>query len=131
MARTMPKIVAILALALLVVGRPAVGRATLSPGEEFGLSLASAASNLLYIPAKVIVAAVGLPVGAVSGLLAGGDVRAAYAVWVPAASGTFFLRPANLDGTEPIEFFGSEYADLPSRGAALEVGGIYEAQYSQ
>jgi hypothetical protein len=132
MARTMPKIVGILALALLVVGRPAVGRAHLSPGEEFGLALASAASNLLYIPAKVAVAAVGLPIGAATGILSGGDVRAAYAVWVPAASGTYFLRPAHLEGTEPIDFFGSDYADRPSRGsAALEAGSIYEAQYSQ
>jgi hypothetical protein len=132
MARTMPKLVAMLALALLVVGRPAVGRAYLSPGEEFGLALASAASNLLYIPAKVVVAAVSLPVGALTGVLTGGDMRAAYAIWVPAASGTYLLRPANIDGTEPIDFFGRDYADRPSHADTTMEGGIYDTtQYSQ
>jgi hypothetical protein len=132
MARTMPKLVAILALALLVVGRPAVGRADRSPGREFGLAFGSAASNLLYTPAKVLVAAFGLAFGGITGVLTGGDMRAAYAIWVPAASGTYFLRPANLEGTEPIDFFGWDYADRPSRAdSGMEAGVIYDAQYSQ
>jgi hypothetical protein len=64
-------------------------------------------------------------------MLTGGDVRSAYAIWVPAASGTYFLTAANFEGSEPIEFIGSDYADRPSPGSsAAEAGGIYEAQYS-
>jgi len=131
MARTLPKLVATLALALLVVGRPAVGRAGYSPGEEFGLAVGAAASNLVYAPAKTIVALVGLPVGALTGFFMLGDTRAAYAVWVPTVGGTYFLRPANLDGSEPIEFFGSDYADTPSTAASVvEFSDVYNAMYS-
>ena len=121
-------IVAILAAAL-VVGRPVPGRAA-SPGQEFGMAITATFANLLYTPAKVAVAVVGLAVGGITGVLTGGDTRSAYAIWVPAASGTYILRVANLEGTEPIEFFGTDYADTPSTGqAAAEAGGIYEAQY--
>ena len=37
---------------------------------------------------------------------------------------------ANVDGSEPIEFFGSDYADEPSALAYSETGGsMYRAQY--
>jgi hypothetical protein len=131
MARTLPKLVATLALALLVVGRPAVGRAGHTPGEEAGLALAAAGSNLVYAPAKTIVALIGLPVGALTGFLTLGDTRAAYAIWVPTVGGTYFLRPANMDGSEPIEFFGSDYADTPSTAASVvEFSDVYNAMYS-
>jgi hypothetical protein len=117
--------------AALVLGRPVPGR-TATPGAEFGMAVGAAAANLLYLPGKAIVAAGGLVLGGVVGVLTAGDTRAAYAVWVPAASGTYLLRPANLEGTQPVEFFGSDYADTPSAGpAAAEAGGIYEAQYSR
>jgi hypothetical protein len=89
---------------------------------------------LLYTPAKVIVAVGGLTLGGLTGLLTGGDTRSAYAVWVPVATGTYFLTPSHLDGSEPIEFFGtSDYADTPSTSAAaaMEAGAIYEAEYSR
>ena len=71
-----------------------------------------------------------LALGSLTGALTGGDVRAAYALWVPAASGTYLLTPAHLEGTVPIEFFGSDYADQPSTAAtAVEGGGIYDIQY--
>jgi len=113
----------------VVLGRPAVLRAE-SAAAEFGLAVGAAAGNLLYLPGKVVVALGGLVLGAVTGVLTGGDVRAAYAVWVPAASGTYLLTPAHLEGTVPIEFFGSDYADQSSKAAgAAEGAGIYDIQY--
>ena len=56
-------------------------------GNEVAFSLVSALCNIFYTPAKALVAAVGLPVGAIAGFLNGGDTRAAYAIWVPAAGG--------------------------------------------
>ena len=35
------------------------------------------------------------------------------AIWVPALGGTFFLTNAHMDGSKPIEFFGSNYPDEP------------------
>ncbi|HJQ84231.1 MAG TPA: hypothetical protein VKA21_09160 [Candidatus Binatia bacterium] len=120
----------VLTLCLAVLA-PVRARAHYTPASEFGLAVGAAAANLLYTPAKTVLAVGGLAVGAFTGLLTGGDVRAAYAIWVPAASGTFFLRPANLDGSEPIDFLGADYEDTPSIVSEPDSGGIYEAQYSR
>ena len=121
-------IVGVLAGALLA-GRPGAAQAH-SGGEEAGLALGAAALNVFYTPCKAVVAVGGLFVGGVVGFLTGGDTRAAYALWVPAASGTYLVRPSHLDGSQPLEFFGSDYADRPSPVArTLESSAIYEALY--
>src|SRR5262249_26891893 len=98
--KTMKRTLSIAAVVVaLLVGRPGPSCA-MQPGQEFSMAIAAAAANLLYTPAKIVVAVVGMPVGAMCGWLTGGDVRAAYAVWVPAVSGSYFLTPANLDGSE-------------------------------
>ncbi len=89
----------VFALVLALDGQPAL--ATHSQAGEAGLAVGAAAANLLYLPAKTLVAIGGLGVGALTGLLTGGDIRAAYAVWVPAAGGTFMLTPAHFEGTRP------------------------------
>lgn len=121
--------IAAVVLALLA-GRPAAGSAT-QDGQEFSMAIAAAAANLLYTPAKIVTAVVGFPVGAMCGWLTGGDTRAAYAVWVPTMSGSYFITPANLEGREPIEFFGTDYADTPSRARGPYTGGIYDVQYAR
>jgi len=113
---------------VLVSGRPA---AAITQGEEAGRAIASAALNIVYVPAKAVMAAVGLVAGSVVGLATGGDVRSAYAIWVPAASGTWFFTPAQVEGSQEIEFFGSDYADQPSGLGAGEPGrSSYEAMYA-
>ena len=104
-----------LVLASVLHSRPA--GAVHSQAGEAGLALGAAAANLVYLPVKTLVAVGGLGVGALTGLLTGGDTRAAYALWVPTTGGTFLLTPGNFDGTRPIEFFGSDYADRPSTNA--------------
>jgi hypothetical protein len=93
------------------------------------LGLGAATANVIYFPAKVVVAAVGGVLGGVTGMVTGGDIRAAYGIWVPTASGTYFVRPAHLDGTLPLEFFGSDYADQPSSVRSTEEYVFYEAMY--
>jgi len=128
----MTRLAIAIVLATAVLGRAVPANAGMhSPGEELGLALGAAAANLFYTPAKAVLAASGMVVGGLTGALTGGDTRAAYAVMVPAASGTYFLRPSNLDGSEPVEFLGTDYGDVPSsRNASTGWGGDYEAQYS-
>jgi hypothetical protein len=76
-------------------------------------SLLATATNLFYTPLKFAIALVAMPVGGFAGAAAGGDARTAYAIWVPALGGTFFLTAAHMEGSEPIEFWGSDYADQP------------------
>lgn len=99
--------------AALTAGMASPARA-IDQEEEARFALVSAFSNLWYVPAKIVVAAVGLPVGALTGWLTGGDVRSAYAIWVPTAGGTWFMDNDVLEGDRPIQFFGDDYADRPT-----------------
>lgn len=111
-------------LALLLATAGPVGA---QDWAEFGRSIALIPLNLFYIPTKAMVAAIGLPIGGLAGVTTAGSVRAAYGVWVPTASGSWVVRPSNLDGTRPLEFFGSDYADTPA--PTDETGYAYRAQY--
>ncbi len=115
-----------LVLATILQARPA--GATHSQVGEAGLALGAAAANLIYLPVKTVVAVGGLGLGALTGLLTGGDMRAAYALWVPTTGGTFLLTPAHFDGTRSIEFFGSDYADQPSTNVR-DTSIAYRARY--
>src|ERR1051325_9383619 len=94
-----------LAVAALLAGPARANARETTQGEEAGYALAALGLNLVYVPAKAIVAFGGAVLGAVVGLATGGDTRSAYAIWVPADSGTFILNASNVDGTVPIEFF--------------------------
>lgn len=117
-----------LTVAAFLLGRPVQGRAT-AQVDEAGWSLGAAGLNVFYIPIKLLVAGGGLVLGAAAGVLTLGDTRSAYALWVPAAGGTFVLRPEHLAGTERVEFFGSDYADTPSTVAGDETNTMYQAGY--
>ena len=126
----MRKLVVGLMLVALVLGRAVPSRAH-SAGGEAGLAIGAATLNLVYLPAKTLVAIAGFILGAATGFATGGDTRAAYGLWVPTLSGTYFLRPAHLEGTERIEFFGSDFADRPSSVPAKADGGVvYDGLYS-
>ena len=105
-------------------------RAT-SQGEEAGRAVASVGMNIFYVPAKAVMAVLGLLAGGLVGVTTGGDERAAYAVWVPVSSGTWFVTPDHVDGSKPIEFFGSDYSDMPSDLGLSDPGrSSYEAMYA-
>ncbi len=117
--------------AALTIGAASPARA-LTQGEEAGFSLLAAAANLFYTPAKTIVAVVGLPVGAFAGWVSGGEERSAYAIWVPTSGGDFFLTTDHMDGSEPIQFWGDDYADTPSTMANSSDGNyMYHSAYDR
>ena len=119
---------AALLIALVATARPATA---VTQGEEAGRAVASIGLNIIYVPAKAVMALVGLVTGGLVGLATGGNERAAYAIWVPTASGTWFVTPDQVDGSAPIEFFGSDYADRPSDLGLSEPGrSSYDAMYA-
>jgi len=97
-----------LLIVALLAGWPARAGAR-DAGREAALGGASVAANLLYTPAKLVMALLGLPAGALTFVCTGGNARAAYAIWVPTIGGTYFITPARLEGVEPIKFIGSHY----------------------
>ena len=121
-------IAAAVLLGLVASARPAPA---VTQGEEAGRAIAAATLSVFYIPAKAVMAFFGLVAGGFVGIVTGGDERAAYAIWVPTASGTWFFTPAQVEGSKPIEFFGSDYADTPS-GLGLSDPGraSYDAMYA-
>jgi heme A synthase len=125
----MRRVVGGLVLAAWLVGQPA-SAGTRTQADEARLALGAGLVNVFYFPVKVLVATGGLVAGALVGFAAGGSERAAYAFWVPAASGTYLIRPSHLDGSEPWEFFGSDYEDRPSSRPGASGRAIYEALYS-
>jgi hypothetical protein len=94
------------------------------------MAVLAALSSVVYFPAKLGVAAVGLVGGGLAGVLTGGDARAAYAVWVPLAGGDYLIRPAHVDGVRPLAVFGTQYDDTPSRYDA-DGSMIYDALYER
>jgi hypothetical protein len=128
----MQRFVAATILTALVLGQPLQSRAepvAHTQAEEAGLALGAAGLNLFYLPFKGMLAIGGLFLGAAAGFLNGGDTRSAYALWVPAAGGTYLLTVEHLEGSKDIELFGSDYADTPS-SFGNGGGTIYEAAYS-
>jgi hypothetical protein len=125
----MPRVLAGLLVMGLSLGQPVPGRAQ-NGASEAGLAVGAALANIVYVPVKAVVAVGGLALGTFAALLTGGDTRAAYALWVPAASGTYILTPACLDGSAPLKFFGSDYADRPSNQTKGGDGSsVYESLY--
>jgi hypothetical protein len=124
----MSRLATVSLLTALLLCRPSPSAAG-SPAAEVGFGLGAAVLNLVYIPMKAVVAIGGGVVGAVTGLLTGGDVRAAYSVWVPTGGGSYFVRAAHLEGSEQLEFFGSDYADTPSTLREGEARVSYDAMY--
>jgi len=101
----------------------------LTQAEEAGFAIIATGANVFYVPAKLLLAVVAMPVGGIAGMFAGGDARTAYAIWVPALGGTFFLTNSHLDGSKPIEFLGSDYPDRPSQDTTGERTIIFDTPY--
>lgn len=120
-------------MAAMLAATVSMGSATparaLTQGEEAGFAFLATMANLFYVPAKITVAALALPAGAFSGWIGGGDTRMAYSVWVPAVGGTYFLNTGHMAGEEPIEFWGHDYADTPSKMASETDASFYETEY--
>ena len=120
----------LLCVGMLLGGGRSASASHISPGKEAGLSLGALGANLGYFPAKVVVAWVGAVGGGLAGFFTGGNLRAAYAIWVPTMGGTWMLTPNHLDGSERIAFFGHDYADTPSGTSEdPESSRIYTSRY--
>jgi len=127
----MRKTIASLVVAAGLVAMPMAARAD-STGNEMAYSAVAAFSNIFYTPAKAVVAVVGFVAGGAAGMLNGGDTRAAYAFWVPMIGGTWALTADEMNGRQPVEFFGSDYTDRPSTYDRTHQGcAAYDANYKK
>ncbi len=76
-------------------------------GEEVGYGVGSALANLVYIPAKVTYAGLGLLTGGIGFVLSGGKADVANNIIYPSIRGNYVVTPSHLRGEEPIYFVGA------------------------
>lgn len=79
----------------LGIAHPPPGR---TPGGEFARGVAAPVLSAVYFPVKFGVSVAGAFLGGVSGLLTGGDDRAAEGIWHPTVGGSYFITPTTLTG---------------------------------
>ena len=94
------------AVILLTPGMASAAEGETSQAEEAGLGIGSGILTLVYLPVKVVYAALGGIVGGFTYVLTGGDLETAKSVWEPSFYGTYVITPSNLKGEEPVRFFG-------------------------
>jgi hypothetical protein len=78
-----------------------------SLGEEVGYGVGSALANVVYIPAKVVYAGLGLLTGGLGFLLSGGNAEVANNIIYPSIRGHYVVTPSQLKGNEPVYFVGA------------------------
>jgi len=72
--------------------------------EDAGMGTATVLANLLYMPAKVVYAALGGVTGGFAYVLTGANYQVAEHVWNPSLGGNYVLNPEQLRGNQPIYF---------------------------
>jgi len=76
---------------------------TSHPAQAAGISLAAAAANIIYIPARLAVTLITAELGGLTGWLTAGSRPSAHAVW-RLTDGQAVLTPAILEGRERLRF---------------------------
>lgn len=72
--------------------------------EDAGMGAAAVLANVLYMPAKVVYAALGGITGGFAYVLTGANYQVAERVWTPSLGGNYVLSPEQLRGNQPIYF---------------------------
>ena len=73
------------------------------PAQAAGFSVAAAAANIFYFPARFALTVVTAELGGLTGAMTGADDRSAHAVW-NLTKGQAFITPRVLEGQEPLRF---------------------------
>lgn len=76
-------------------------------GEELGYGVGSVLANVVYMPAKITYAGLGLLTGGLGYVLTGGRADVANNIIYPSVKGNYVVTPSHLKGTDPIYFVGA------------------------
>jgi len=87
-----------------------------------GCGAGALASNVLYIPAKLVYALMGGLVGGGAWALTGGNTQTANTIWRSSLGGDYVVTPDMIAGKEPIHFSGpTETAPVPPDSSTTSV----------
>ena len=96
-------VIAGLLVALLSGGARAQDAEPIQRSHSPGLAAASALINVVYVPVRLAVTAVGAVLGGFTGFITFGDKAAADAIW-GLTDGSMVVTPEMLEGTERFHF---------------------------
>jgi hypothetical protein len=74
--------------------------------KSVGSGVGAAASNVLYVPAKLVYGTLGGIVGGAGYALTGGDKRVADTIWRSSLGGDYVITPDMITGNQPVHFSG-------------------------
>jgi len=114
--------VAATACALAIALAPGMASAVEDEGiaNEAGVGAAAAIGTLVYGPAKIIYATLGLVFGGAAWGLSGGDNEVLNAVITPSVRGDYVLTPEHVRMERNLEFFGRDPEYRYSQTAMVE-----------
>ena len=93
-------------LALSIIGTAPAAIAAESQGGKAALEATSWLLTAPYGAFKCAYAIGGGIVGGIAWLVTGGNKEQADAIWTPAVTGDYIVRPENLTGERPLHFVG-------------------------
>lgn len=97
---------AILGGLIVCTGTPAIAAEGQGSGSKAALEATSWLLTAPYGAFKAAYAIGGSIVGGIAWAVTGGNKEAASAIWVPALTGDYIIRPENLTGERPLHFIG-------------------------
>jgi len=74
--------------------------------KSVGSGVGAVASNVLYVPAKLVYGTLGGIAGGAGYALTGGNTRVANTIWRSALGGDYVITPEMVTGQEPVHFSG-------------------------
>jgi len=83
--------------------------------STLGYGTIALGENVVYVPAKLGYAGIGIVAGAGSWVLAGGDLKLAKRVWKQALGGDYMITPSMVENDEPAQFSGEVPIELASQ----------------
>lgn len=75
--------------------------------EELAYGFGSVLANVVYMPAKIVYAGLGLMTGGLGYVLSAGRADVANNIIYPSVRGTYVVTPSHLKGEQPVIFIGS------------------------
>jgi len=92
--------------AMLYVGSALAQSEPVQPRQPHsGASALAATANIVFMPVRVAVAAVGAELGGLTGWLTGGNQYAAEDIWhLPPFDGSMYLQPDMMYGQQSLDF---------------------------
>ncbi len=93
-------------VALTIAFQASPGLAANDTAREAGVGVGAAFGSLLYAPAKLVYATLGVVLGGIAWGLSGGDADVKDAVIMPAVRGDYVITPSIIRGEEKLEFVG-------------------------